>query len=90
MTTFLLDELLKLRQQLDVVIHKCQLQEAPSDVVSVLQQAAALHPNPAPALPLIRAIAAQLPHGPRHISQLLQAHGYRRERRSSGNFYWRP
>ena len=90
MPPFVLDELLKLRQQLDVVIRTCQLQEAPSDVVSVLHAAASLHPNPAPATPLILSIQRHIPQSPRRISQLLQAHGFRRARRSGGNVYWRP
>jgi len=95
MDTQLLAELLALRSKLDQIIEKYpSLSGDASDVRTpvLLAQAAASHPNPAPAVPLMASINQLLPHpqGPRRLSHLLQAHGYHKTRGNTGSFYYRP
>ena len=95
MTTEMLAELLALRSTLDGIIKKYpSLSRHGCDTTTpqLLATAAAAHPNPAPAAPLMAAINLLLPQpqGPRRLSQLLQAHGYRKTRGSTGASYWRP
>lgn len=91
MTQDILTELLKLRLQLDTIIAKVQVGHPPG-WKTVFHHAAATLPNPAPAAALAAAVTQQLGHpvSAKQLSPLLQAHGYGLQRRSTGNFYWRP
>lgn len=97
MEDHLLIELLKLRSQLDRAIEALTTTVSPAaetttmDVQQVLQQAAAQHPNPAPARALYHSIKKQLPHlSERTAAQLLRAAGYTHQRKTRCNVYWRP
>lgn len=91
MATDLLDDLRKLRQQLDQLIQAYELQVPRGDVVHALATAAAAHPNPAPARPLAATIATLIPGcGEREAARLLTAHGYTKIRKGPGVYYQRP
>lgn len=91
MASDMLDELRKLQQQLDRIIHTYELQVSPGDVATALATAAACHPNPAPARPLAATIATLIPGcGERRAARLLAAHGYTKIRTAAGVAYRRP
>lgn len=91
MTTQLLLQLLHIRSQLDKII-EVQQTLSTGNTEKLLAQAAALHPNPAPAAALMATINQQLPYPQSHrrLALLLKAAGYRQDRTSSSRLYWRP
>lgn len=103
MTDYTMRELLELRSTLvntlahiDQILSAAPLEPPASTTgapvhATTLQQAAAQHPNPAPARALYHSIKELLPHlSERQAAHLLRAHGYRHQRQERCNVYWQP